>query len=77
MQWFKEHTGKSNNPKLLLFNTTGDRNTEQMLDMLHSRITFDMALFAPNVAANSIELQGNYLFQSFLYRYIFTIIIPI
>lgn len=71
INWFKEHTSIRNSKKCLLFNTTGDRNSNQMLDFLHSQFKFDVALFSPNVATHSIDLKGNsYKLNAFVFTQI-------
>lgn len=44
-----ENTKPFNNKKVLVFNTTGDRNAEIMLSEL-IKCNFDIVLFVPNVA---------------------------
>lgn len=49
--------------KLLLFNVTGDRNASDMLDIINSKITFEQALFTPNISSlRHTQDKGNYIF---------------
>ncbi|XP_030379644.1 putative folylpolyglutamate synthase [Scaptodrosophila lebanonensis] len=48
--WFWKSTSDSNNPKILIFNRTGDSDPMPMLKMLSEKCTFDMICFVPNVA---------------------------
>lgn len=52
------------NKKILMFNTTGERNSENMLNEL-MKCNFDIVLFVPNVARakkNAGNKQYTYLF---------------
>ncbi|XP_050092784.1 folylpolyglutamate synthase, mitochondrial isoform X2 [Anopheles aquasalis] len=48
-EWFK-HNSHSQFKKLLLFNSTGDRDGFKMLSVLSQSVDFDEAFFTPNVA---------------------------
>lgn len=48
-RWFNDKS-KSDHKRLLIFNTTGDRDSIKLLSTLLATITFDAAFFVPNVA---------------------------
>lgn len=47
--WFENSTKASKNLKCLIFNSTGDRNSVQMLKILNETLVFDIVLFVPNI----------------------------
>lgn len=49
ISWFKYMTGKRNGPKILIFNTTGKRDSSEFLFSLKS-LHFEKAYFVPNYA---------------------------
>lgn len=49
-KWFRSCQRKSN-PKMLIFNATGDRDTCELLGILAKRNSFDKVFFSPNVAS--------------------------
>ncbi|KAH8313923.1 hypothetical protein KR067_001235, partial [Drosophila pandora] len=50
--WFVKSIKGSNNPKILIFNRTGESGFEPLLELLNSTCAFDMACFVPNLATN-------------------------
>lgn len=44
--------------QFLIFNVTGDRNANDMLDVINSRIQFDQALFTPNISSLCCQDKG-------------------
>ncbi|KAI8116805.1 hypothetical protein FF38_05668 [Lucilia cuprina] len=66
-QWFSQVTTDSTIPKILLFNTTGDRDSEKLLTILRNFITFDLVCFVPNIA--SLSKDKNQDNKSILYSY--------
>lgn len=63
--WFKGSTlaktakwiGDKRAKKMLIFNVTGKRGGNDMLNVLHQHLAFDLALFVPNVV--TMEMEGN------------------
>lgn len=52
----------SDRKKFLIFNVTGDRDSEKMLEILNQRLSFDMALFTPNISSIESNTYGkNYI----------------
>lgn len=52
-KWF--HTcQRKGNPKILIFNATGDRDTGMLLSILAKHVHFDRVFFAPNIASQSM-----------------------
>lgn len=51
-KWFQTGQRKGN-PKILIFNATGDRDTEMLLSILAQHANFDRVFFAPNIASQS------------------------
>lgn len=49
-KWFQSCQRKDN-PKILIFNATGDRDTHKLLDILGKNVNFDRVYFTPNVAS--------------------------
>lgn len=49
-KWFQTCQRKSN-PKILIFNATGDRDTRKLLTILAKHTDFDRVFFAPNIAS--------------------------
>lgn len=43
---------------MLLFNVTGDRDADKMLQILFDDGLFDCAMFSPNLASLSIDING-------------------
>uniref|UniRef100_A0A1I8PYI7 tetrahydrofolate synthase n=1 Tax=Stomoxys calcitrans TaxID=35570 RepID=A0A1I8PYI7_STOCA len=67
-EWFAKVTNLSTNPKILMFNTTGDRDAKHLLTVLQKFCHFDMVCFVPNIATSSaIQNQDT---QSVLYTQI-------
>lgn len=48
----------SPNRKMLLFNVTGDRDAEKMLQILHNDGIFDCAMFSPNLASFAVGINS-------------------
>uniref|UniRef100_A0A0K8V0H4 Folylpolyglutamate synthase n=2 Tax=Bactrocera latifrons TaxID=174628 RepID=A0A0K8V0H4_BACLA len=57
--WFKRVTEKSPNPRVLIFNTTGERDSRRLLEVLYSTIDFDTVYFAPNIASGASNHNDN------------------
>lgn len=53
INWFKEETKYSTKRKILIFNTTGDRDAALLLNLLHA-CNFSMTYFVPNVAGQTV-----------------------
>lgn len=54
VDWFNERTKSGHRKKLLIFNSTGERDSHQMLNIIHENVdTFDEALFSPNISSPS------------------------
>lgn len=53
----------SNSPHkiFLLFNVTGDRNANDMLDLLNGKIQFEQALFTPNISTLCEQAKGKFV----------------
>uniref|UniRef100_A0A182KEF7 Folylpolyglutamate synthase n=1 Tax=Anopheles christyi TaxID=43041 RepID=A0A182KEF7_9DIPT len=51
-RWFNGKT-RSQHKRLLIFNTTGDRDSVKLLSTLSSMVKFDAAFFAPSVPASA------------------------
>ncbi|XP_061389738.1 putative folylpolyglutamate synthase [Musca vetustissima] len=51
--WFAHTTRNSRKPKILLFNTTGERDSKNLLSILHNYSHFDMLCFVPNIATTA------------------------
>lgn len=49
-KWFQSCQRKEN-PKVLIFNATGDRDTHKLLNILLKNVNFDRVYFTPNVAS--------------------------
>lgn len=49
-KWFQSCQRKEN-PKVLIFNATGDRDTHKLLEILGKNVKFDRVYFTPNVAS--------------------------
>lgn len=49
-KWFQSCQRKEN-PKILIFNATGDRDTHKLLDILGKNVNFNRVYFTPNVAS--------------------------
>lgn len=48
----------SSTKKMLIFNITGGRNGNDLLDVLHKNIPFDLALFTPNISSLTSTASG-------------------
>lgn len=48
----------SKHRKYLVFNVTGERNVEDMLNILNKNLSFEEALFMPNIASLSSRKEG-------------------
>ncbi|XP_055715486.1 folylpolyglutamate synthase, mitochondrial isoform X2 [Phlebotomus papatasi] len=57
--WFADNTTKSNNPKCLIFNVTGSRDTKKLLRILLKKINFATIIFTPNIASNTYHSTDN------------------
>lgn len=53
-KWFQSCQRKGN-PKVLIFNATGDRDMRKLLAVLSKHIQFDSVFFAPNIASQIIS----------------------
>lgn len=51
-EWFRSKVAKSQHVKVLIFNTIGDRSSENLLKQLRS-CDFDHVYFVPNVAVEN------------------------
>lgn len=51
-KWFQSCQRKEN-PKVLIFNATGNRDTRKLLAILSKHVHFDRVFFAPNIASQS------------------------
>ncbi|GAB0094970.1 Folylpolyglutamate synthase [Sergentomyia squamirostris] len=58
-EWFTDNTAKSNNPKCLIFNVTGSRDTKKLLSTLLETSSFNLILFTPNIACNRYNSSDN------------------
>jgi len=59
LDWFQSKTRNSRNRKFLLFNVTGDRDAEKMLQILNADGIFDFAMFSPNVAFSAVDINND------------------
>ncbi|KAH8306551.1 hypothetical protein KR018_010661, partial [Drosophila ironensis] len=50
MDWFTKSIQNSNNPKILIFNRTGESSFVKLLELLHRSCAFDQVCFVPNLA---------------------------
>uniref|UniRef100_W8C8T9 Folylpolyglutamate synthase n=1 Tax=Ceratitis capitata TaxID=7213 RepID=W8C8T9_CERCA len=57
--WFKRVTSKRTNPRVLIFNTTGERDSRRLLEILYSTIDFDRAFFVPNISSGAANHNDN------------------
>jgi hypothetical protein len=48
----------SKNPRFLVFNVTGCRDSAKMLQILHDNIQFEEVIFVPNVASLKKDSTG-------------------
>ncbi|XP_053684926.1 folylpolyglutamate synthase, mitochondrial [Sabethes cyaneus] len=53
-RWF-QLCQRQGNPKLLIFNATGDRDSGKLLNILNKYIQFDAVFFSPNVASHQLK----------------------
>lgn len=44
--------------KMLIFNVTGNRNGNDLLDILHNNVQFHVALFTPNISSLTTKTSG-------------------
>ncbi|KAL9880978.1 folylpolyglutamate synthase, mitochondrial isoform X1 [Glossina fuscipes] len=51
--WFSQSVSYSENPKILIFNITGDRDSTTLLKILKSFSVFDLVCFLPNVITSA------------------------
>ncbi|EDW81911.1 uncharacterized protein Dwil_GK25512 [Drosophila willistoni] len=51
--WFQTSTSHNSNPKILIFNRTGDTDPIEMLQILQNACRFDLACFVPNLATTN------------------------
>ncbi|XP_059619847.1 folylpolyglutamate synthase, mitochondrial [Phlebotomus argentipes] len=58
-EWFADKTVKNNNPKCLIFNVTGCRDSKKLLKTLLEIATFSTVLFTPNIASNKYHSTDN------------------
>lgn len=56
--WFRRQTGSSDAKKILVFNTTGSRDSLMLLEPL-KKLGFDRAFFVPNVSGVNVPDQNN------------------
>ncbi|EDW48925.1 putative folylpolyglutamate synthase [Drosophila sechellia] len=52
-EWFEKSVRDSVNPKILIFNRTGNSGFEPLLKLLHRTCAFDMVCFVPNLATST------------------------
>ncbi|XP_052856080.1 folylpolyglutamate synthase, mitochondrial [Drosophila gunungcola] len=52
-EWFEKSVRDSVNPKILIFNRTGESGFEPLLDLLNRTCAFDMVCFVPNLATST------------------------
>ncbi|XP_054727706.1 folylpolyglutamate synthase, mitochondrial [Anastrepha obliqua] len=57
--WFKRVTEKSTNPRILIFNTTGERDSRRLLEVLYASNEFAIACFAPNISSGASNHNDN------------------
>lgn len=59
VDWFNNQTKTSHRKKVLIFNSTGDRDSHEMLKMIFDNVSsFDEAVFSPNIASPANRVQG-------------------
>ncbi|XP_073828716.1 folylpolyglutamate synthase 1 [Musca autumnalis] len=51
--WFANTTSPNKIPKILIFNTTGERDSKNLLAILRNYTDFDLLCFVPNIASNA------------------------
>ncbi|XP_037934755.1 folylpolyglutamate synthase, mitochondrial-like [Teleopsis dalmanni] len=56
-EWFKDTTAESTNPKILIFNTTGDRDSKNLMNILREHNKFAFVCFVPNIATSSPNIN--------------------
>lgn len=49
----------SQNPKVLIFNTTGERDSKKLIEILRQRSDFNFACFVPNLSSGSVNKTDN------------------
>lgn len=57
MEWFKDKTKQSVHKKVLIFNATGDRNSQDLMKNLKA-CNFDKVFFVPNIGYSG-DTEGN------------------
>ncbi|XP_017485469.1 PREDICTED: putative folylpolyglutamate synthase isoform X2 [Rhagoletis zephyria] len=57
--WYKRVTEKSTNPRVLIFNTTGERDSRRLLEVLHSSNEFAIVCFVPNISSGASNHNDN------------------
>lgn len=60
----------SDQKKILIFNSTGDRNPKEMLNLINRNIEFHDALFTPNISSLSTQAKGEFFISSKYIRHI-------
>uniref|UniRef100_A0A1A9W6C9 Folylpolyglutamate synthase n=1 Tax=Glossina brevipalpis TaxID=37001 RepID=A0A1A9W6C9_9MUSC len=65
--WFLQVSRYSQNPKILIFNTTGDRDSKKLLKILKTFSIFDLICFVPNVTTS---ITKNTPDTTFIYTHI-------
>lgn len=61
-KWYKDKTKLSKNKKVLLYNSTGDRNSQDFFRYLVG-IQFDMVLFVPNISKNETSGESEQILK--------------
>lgn len=59
VDWFNDRTKTSQRKKILIFNSTGERDAHEMLNIINGNVDqFYEALFTPNISSISTNAQG-------------------
>ncbi|XP_067636246.1 folylpolyglutamate synthase, mitochondrial isoform X2 [Eurosta solidaginis] len=57
--WFKRVTAESPNPRVLIFNTTGERDSRRLLEIIHASNEFAITCFVPNISSGASNHNDN------------------
>lgn len=55
IDWFGNEISDSVNPRCLIFNLTGDREYEKILQIINSRMNFNRIYFVPNIPFKKVD----------------------
>uniref|UniRef100_A0A1B0CTM4 Folylpolyglutamate synthase n=2 Tax=Lutzomyia longipalpis TaxID=7200 RepID=A0A1B0CTM4_LUTLO len=58
-EWFVDNTARNSNPKCLIFNVTGSRDSKKLLRMLINTSSFSTIIFTPNIASEKFHATDN------------------